>query len=395
MPKDVFKKKWSNKYANPRNLVAGRTGAKTIKAGIRDIKFIAYEIVGEERMPKPSKQFSHLKKLGFTVVKHESVESITFNILANTLVKWTGTSPYEIDGIIIQPDLPYSRNESGNPSYAIAFKMRVGDNLINANVVRVVWRLTKTGVLAPRVQFEPVHLKGSTITFATGVHAKYIYKNKIGPGAIVKLTKRNDVIPKIIGVIKSAREADFPKPPCVWRWDKNRVNIMGIENCGDICVQLILSFLRKLGFKGFGPKHVERMYGGGLDSILRIMTATYKQFREAGFAEKTSEILLGNIRETLANGLPLAKVLGASDVLGSGMGSKNVAKLLEAYPNILSDQKDMTYEQLYSKVLKVSGFGTVLSSEIAKNLPWAAKFANAMSYLTTYVTKDKGRGRAL
>ena len=395
MPKDVFKKKWAKKYANPRNLVAGRTGAKTIKEGIRDIKFVAYEIVGEGRMSKPSKQFSHLKELGFTVVRHERVESISFDLLANTLVKWTGTSPYEIDGIIIQSDHPYVRNESGNPSYAIAFKMRVGDNLVDTTVVRVIWRLTKTGVLAPRVQFEPVHLKGSTITFATGIHAKYIYRNKIGPGAIVKLTKRNEVIPKILGVIKSAKEADFPKPPCVWEWDKNRVNIVGIENCGELCVRLIESFLQKLGFKGFGPKRVEQMYEGGLDSILRVMTATYEQFREAGFGEKTSENLLENIRETLTKGMSLAKVLGASDVLGNGMGSKNVATLLTAYPNILTEQKDMTYEQLYAKVLKVRGFGMILSAEVAKNLPWAAKFAQAMSYLTTYVTKEKVEGGPL
>jgi len=395
MPKDVFKRKWAKKYANPRNLVAGRLGAKKIKAGIGDIKFVAYEIVGAKRMAKPSKQFSHLKALGFTVVKHESVDSISFDILANTLVKWTGTSPYEIDGIIIQPDHPYVRNDSGNPSYAIAFKMRVGDNLADATVVRVIWRLTKTGVLAPRVQFEPIHLKGSTITFATGIHAKYIAKNKIGPGAIVKLTKRNDVIPKILGVVKSAKKADFPKPPCEWEWDKNHVNIVGIKNCGELCVRLIESFLQKLGFKGFGPKRVEQMYEGGLDSILRVMTATHEQFREAGFGKKTSENLLENIKETLAKGMSLAKVLGASDVLGNGMGSKNVATLLDAYPDILTEQKDMTYEQRYAKVLKVRGFGTILSAEVAKNLPWAAKFAQAMSYLTTYVTKEKVEGGPL
>ena len=395
MPKDVFKEKWAKQYANARNLVAGRTGAKTIKAGIRDIKFVAYEIVGSERMIKPSKQFSHLKKLGFTVVNYKSVENISFDLLANTLVKWTETSSYEIDGIIIQPDQPYVRNESGNPSYAIAFKMRVGNNLIDANVVRVLWRLTKTGILAPRVQFDPVYLKGSTITFATGIHAKYILKNKIGPGAIVKLTKRNDVIPKILGVIKSAKEADFPKPPCVWEWDKNNVNIIGIENCGDLCVRLILSFLQKLGFKGFGPRHVQNMYEGGIDNILRVMTATYEQFREAGFGKKTSENLRKNIKETLAKGMSLDKVLGSSDVLGAGMGSRNVAKLLDAYPNILIEQKDMTYEQRYAKVMKVSGFGTILSAEVAKNLPWAAKFAQAMSYLTTYTTKKKVKGGPL
>ena len=71
MPIEIFKEKYAVKYANPRNLVAGRTGAKTIKKGIEDIKFVAYEIVDKGKMLKPSSQFSYLKSLGFRVVRHK------------------------------------------------------------------------------------------------------------------------------------------------------------------------------------------------------------------------------------------------------------------------------------------------------------------------------------
>ena len=47
MNKKLFDKKYSKKYSNPRNLVAGMTGAKTIKKGIRDIQFIAYEMIDD------------------------------------------------------------------------------------------------------------------------------------------------------------------------------------------------------------------------------------------------------------------------------------------------------------------------------------------------------------
>lgn len=286
IPREVFKKKWAGKYANPRNLVAGRVGAKTVKKGIRDIKFIAYEIVGKGTMTPPSQQFSHLQKLGFTVVRHERVKAISLDLLAKTFVEWKKTSPYEIDGVIIQPDRPYTRNKSGNPSYAFAFKMRVGDNLVDAKVVKVLWGLSKRSLLKPRVQFEPVQLMGSTVTYASGKHAKFIFKNKIGPGAIVKLTKAGETIPDIIGIVKSAHKPDLPKPPCVWKWNETKVDIIGIKNCGELCIKLILGFLQKLRFKGFGPKRVQRLYGGGLNSILRILTATSEQFREIGFGER-------------------------------------------------------------------------------------------------------------
>ena len=389
MPTDVFNKKWASKYANPRNLVAGRTGAKTVKKGIRDIQFIAYEIVGSKEMPKPSEQFKQLKDLGFTVVRHQKVKRITLKLLATTLIDWKKSSPFEIDGIIVQPDQPYVRNTSGNPSYAFAFKMRIGDNLVDAKVIRVHWGLSKWSLLKPRVEFEPVKLMGTTVTYASGKYAKFIYKNKIGPGAIVKLTKGGETIPDIIGIVKPAAEPDMPKEPCEWKWNESKVDIIGLSNCGEICIKILLNFMQRLNFKGFGPKRVQKLYGGGIDSILRILTATHQDLRDVGFGQKTADILLASIRDNLKAGMSLPKILGASGVLGPHMGSKSIELLLETYPNILVEQKDLSEQELYDKVSRIPGFGSVLSETTAKNLRWAARFAQAMSYLTTFTTKKK------
>ena len=40
-------------------------------------------------------------------------------------------SKYEIDGLIVQANIEYTRNTTGNPDYAFAFKMRFEDNLID------------------------------------------------------------------------------------------------------------------------------------------------------------------------------------------------------------------------------------------------------------------------
>ena len=389
MPTALFKKKWASKYANPRNLVAGRTGAKTVKEGIGDIKFVAYEIVGKREMAKPSEQFRHLKTLGFTVVRHQCVKSVSLKLLAKTLLEWKKYSPYEIDGIIIQSDRSYKRNTIGNPSYAFAFKMRIGSNLVEAKVVRVLWGLSKWGLLKPRVEFEPVQLMGTTVRYASGKYGKFIYKNKIGPGAIVKLTKGGEIIPDIIGIVKSAKEPDLPKPPCEWKWNESKVDIIGLKNCGEICVKILLNFLQKMGFKGFGIQTVRKLYAAGIDSILRILTVTHQKLREAGFGQKTSDLMINSIRKTLAAGMDLSKLLGSSSVLGPHMGSKKIALLLDTYPNIIEDQKTMNDEELYKQISLIPGFGRILSQTTTKNLRWAAKFVTAMSYVTKFTTKKK------
>jgi len=388
MPTAVFEKKWASKYANPRNLVAGRTGAKTIKKGISDIKFVAYEIVGGE-MTKPTKQFRKLKSLGFTVVRQQKVKSISLDLFANTLLEWKKSSPYEIDGIIVQSDCPYTRNTNGNPSYSFAFKMRIEDNLVDAKVIRVLWGLSKQSLLKPRVQFEPVQLKGSVVSYASGKNARFIYKNKIGPGAIVKLTKGGETIPDILGVVKTAKKPDMPKLPCEWKWNSTHVDIIGLKNCGEVCTKIIQSFLFDLKFKEFGPKRVQKLYGGGIDSILSILTVTYKQLREVGFGEKQSHILLNSIKQTLGKGMSLAKVLGASGVLGPHIGEKKVAILLETYPDILETHRNKSKEEIYDLVSKVDGFGHVLSGSVSNNLQWAAKFAEAISRLTVFTSNKK------
>ena len=75
--KDVFAKKYyfdgksddkvkgkgfGRLYRNARNMVAGLVGAKTVRAGLQDIEFVVYEIVGHATMPKPEDQMKKLKK---------------------------------------------------------------------------------------------------------------------------------------------------------------------------------------------------------------------------------------------------------------------------------------------------------------------------------------------
>lgn len=395
MPKEIFKKKWSSKYANPRNLVAGITGAKTIKAGLIDIKFIAYEIVGNTKMSKPSEQFKYLSQLGFDVVRHKIVKKVNLNILADYLISWKKSSPYEIDGIIVQSNKSYKRNTIGNPVYAFAFKMRIGDNLVNAKVVSVVWGLSKWSLLKPRVKFEPVKLMGSTITYASGKSAKFIVKNKIGPGAIVKLTKAGETIPDIIGIVKSASKPDLPKPPCEWKWNASKVDIIGLKNCGEVCIKILSNFFHQLDFKHFGPQTIRKLYGGGVESILDILTVKYDKFRSIGFGEKTSKILLNSITTKLTEGLSLPKVLGASGVLGQHIGIKKATLLLKRYPNILVDQKNMTKTEIYDRISKIEGFGDVLTDTITNNLKWAARFAKALSFITTFKKNKKFLGGVL
>ena len=91
LQEDVFITKYSDEFANPRNFVAGRIGSKTVRDGLKDIEFIAYEIVKSGICLKPEEQLNTLRELGFTVVTHRilpeiSIESLVDNLYLSTII---------------------------------------------------------------------------------------------------------------------------------------------------------------------------------------------------------------------------------------------------------------------------------------------------------------------
>ncbi len=385
MEEKVFEKKYAKDYANPRNMVAGRIGAKTIRAGLRDIKFVGYEIVGDGMMDSSSEQLDRLDDLGFTTVRREIVKSFTVDSLMETLVRFKETSPFEIDGIIVQPNAPYERNVAANPEYAFAFKMRLSGNLVESEVVGVDWNVSKWGQLKPRVEIKPVQLGGVTITWATGFNAKFIVEESIGPGAVIEVTRSGDVIPYIVKVVKKVSEPEMPEIP--YKWNETGVDIYTEEFGDEMCIKLIASFFSKLGILHVGEKNVGKIYKAGYDTLLKIIAASKQDLMEvSGFGSLMAERTYNNIRGGLRD-LLLPTVLGASGVFGFGLGRKKITTLLDEFPDILDVHKTLTSQQLLQRVLQIEGFSAKSAQKIVDNVEWADKFIRAMKHFATFKEK--------
>ena len=386
MPIDIFNKKYSKEYSNPRNMVAGRIGGKKIRDGIRDIKFIAYEIVDDGMLDKPADQISKLKRLGFETVNYSLIKKIDILTLMEILVSRKNNNIFEIDGLIIQANKNYERNVDGNPKYAFAFKMRLSDNIKETKVIEVLWNISKWGQLKPRIEIEPVNLGGVKISYTTGFNGKYVYENNIGEGAIIKITRSGDVIPYIVEVVKQADNPDMPDIP--WKWNDTKVDII-TEDFGEMmCIKLIHSFFEKLGIKHLGEKTIQKMYENGLDTIIKIISADKERIESVdGIASKGAERIYEGIQKGLDN-LQVPNVLGASGIFGFGMGTKKINRLFEEYPNILTEYKFISRELLTEKILKIEGFSDKTTKNIIKNIEWADKFIYVFSNFANFAKKN-------
>ena len=376
MNKNTFKMKYADEFANPRNMVAGRIGSKTIRSGLTDIEFIAYEIVRENTLPKPQEQLEMLKELGFKVVNFTTEKELSSEKLLENLLYNIQESEYEIDGIIVQGNIPYKRNVSGNPDYAFAFKARLDTNLVEVVVEKVEWNISKWGLIKPRIKIKPVSLGGVTITYTSGFNAKYINDNKIGPGSVLKLTRSGDVIPFIIEVVKGSR-AQFPEID--YKWNDTKVDIYIIENSNITCIKLIASFFAALKIKHVSEATVTKIYEHGMDNIIKIVSAKKEDFDKIeGFGSRLAERTYDNIHKGFEN-VPLYLLLGASGVFGMGMGTRKIELLFNNFPNILKEYKKMKKNELYEKINNIHGFSDKTTVKIIKNLPWAEKFVEKLS----------------
>ena len=317
---NVFENKYSSEYKNARNLVSGVVNRKTLSPIIEDIDFVAYEIVSFDssqntrEIEKPSFQIKFMKKMGFQVVDYDIIEEINTDILAEKLAEFKQHSLYEMDGLIVQPDAKYTRNTSGNPDYAFAFKIL--SEVAEARVVGVEWNVSKWGALKPRVRIEPVELAGVSITYATGFNGKFINDNKIGPGSVILITRSGDVIPYILKILVST-EADMPKN-IEYTWNETGVDII-TGNCDNICINRLRSFFEQLGIKFMGEATIRKIYEHGIDNLLKIIEASKEDLlRVEGFKQKTVDRIYNNIHTTL-NDVPLVDVLGASGIFGQGI----------------------------------------------------------------------------
>lgn len=332
IPRALFEAKYSDKFANPRNMVAGIINHRTINSAIKDIHFVAYELI--KPICKPTEQMSMFAKLDIEPVLTRVSPSITNTMLSNLLQEWRYNYAYEIDGVIVTNDAVYER-KPGNPKHAFAFKMVLTDQIAEAKVVDVIWTASKDGYLKPRVQIEPINLCGVSITYATGFNGAFIRDNNVGVGAVIELIRSGDVIPHIRKVVVPALE---PKMPSVaYKWNETDVDIIleDLSSDDNVLEKNISGFFRGIEVDGLSSGNVRRIMDAGFVSVPAIIKMSINDFLKVdGFKDKMATKIYEGIREKLKNA-SLIKIMSASNLFGRGFSEKKIELIMESYPSVL------------------------------------------------------------
>ena len=374
MKKTTFVEKYSNTFANARNMVAGLVNQKKIDVEkMKDVDFVAYEVITPEL--KPGEQMSYMNKKHdedkIITVINETVMELTNEYLSTLLVEWRENYEYTIDGVIVVDDKIYARTKK-NPEHGFAFKMVLSDQVAEVKVVDVIWTPSKDGYLKPRLQVEPVTLGGAKIEYATAFNAAFVEDNKIGIGAIVKLVRSGDVIPHIMDVVVPAEKAQMPSVP--YKWNETHIDII-MENMEDdetVKEKNIVGFFKGLEVDGLGPGNVKKIITSGYDSVAKIIGMSKTDFLKVdGFKEKMADKIYTSIHKQI-NDSSLVKIMAVSNIFGRGFGERKIEPIMNKYPDIITSL-DSDDEKI-KKIVEIRGIEKKTAERFVKHIPAFIQF---------------------
>jgi len=349
--------------ANSRSFASGLVNSKKPNKNVKYLDFVAYEMLYPEF--KISEQLKNLKRMGFNVVKNHSIKNIDFKYLQTTLESYKSSEDYLIDGIIIRHNSNYGYNKSDNPNYAFAFKMLLNEQVEETIVVKVHWNVSKYRKLFPQVQVKKVNIGGVNIEYVSGKSAQFIYKNKIGPGAIIKVARSCDVIPDILEVVTKAKKPDMPNSE--YKWNETEVDIFSIDNNDDdVCnIKLITDFFKNINVSSMGPGIIKKLYETGYTEIVDILHIKKKNLLEIeGFQETLANKIINNIKIALEK-VNLIEIMNASNIFGNGLGKRKLALIFSNIPDVMNHKIDNNLKQ---KIIMIDGFSDISANQFVNNL---------------------------
>lgn len=385
--KAVFQKYYAEEFATSRNHGGGLLNRNQASEHISRYKFVVYEVLMGSVAGKPkSQQLTFLKTLGFTVVPWKSYPTLTEAKLVELHnLRKGGKAKRDIDGIVVERDIPYKVVQSGNPTHAYAFKINSLESSVLVKVKDVLWEESRLGRLIPRVQIEPTLIGGVMVEYFTGHNNffiehgyKYELRKKppyearpINKGATIRAIRSGDVIPFIMAVEKAAKTPAKPSVP--FRVDGVHLHIETSGNKTNLrVVKELTHFFTVIEVDGLKQGTVQKLVDAGIDTVKKILNVKVARLLEMeGFQRTSATALVANLAKAKAN-MTFGNVAKGSGAFGDKIGATRLAAVEESIPDIL-DRVNLPERDLENMIRGIRGFKE-LAAQIAQNLPNFVKF---------------------
>ena len=385
MPKKTFIDKYSQDFANPRNLVGGQINTPDPTDILKDCLYIKYGLVHYPMNPRVFDHKHELLNFLNSGQEHKvdfvchTIDKLSEEYLVTLFHEWS--KKFEIDGLIIEVNdlCVQSRlgreKSSKNPCWARAYKSVNFEESKETLIKGITWNVSKQKYLKPIINVDPINLNGVTISNVTGNNARFIQNLRLGAGALIKIRRSGGVIPFIADVVSPSLE---PLPTvcssCNTQlyWNDNQVELVcRNEDCGGGRLKKIISFFKILEVDQVSEGVLTQIYDAGYETIKDILNLKKDDLEKLeGFGKRKAEIVYTNIQSKIKD-VELSKLQHASGVF-DGLGSKKLV-LLESFESKPSLSIVMAVDGFAETSAKIYIDGYDKFNEFIKDLPITIK----------------------
>lgn len=365
-------------FANPRNAAAGtiRQLDSSVVAK-RNLDAYLYYFLCEENQEIQSQTdaIKYLTKLGFKT-NQEGRLCHNLDELENYVNEYTQKRdllPYEIDGIVLKINDFKQYEKIGytakTPKWAIAYKFPA--EIQETKLLNIFPSVGRTGKITYNATLEPVKIAGSTVSAATLNNADWISAKDLRIGAIVKIKKAGDIIPKIISIVEDDNFGQLPKwikvemcPACDSKLERS------IGEIDQFCVNFSCpaQIIRSLehyasrpaaNIVGLGAAIIEKLFHQkiiqSISDIYKIKEHEPEILNLENFGQKSLENLISSIEKSKTNSLE-------KTLFGLGIrhiGAKTAKILAAKFGNI-----DNIAKTDYETLAAIDSIGIVLAQSL-------------------------------
>ena len=383
-------------FVNPRNSAAGSLRQKDpAMTAARPLSFWAYQVGLVEGAPAggrwpaatQSATLALLARAGLPVSPDAALVTGMEAVISRCRLLETERHqlPYEIDGVVTKVDdlVLHARlgATSRAPRWAIAFKFPPEER--TTKLVSIEVSIGRTGRATPFGRLEPVFVGGSTVAVATLHNEDQVQAKDVRPGDVVIVRKAGDVIPELVGPLRSGPGVPARRKP-KWKFPDRcpscgeaLVRLPGESDtyCTNIdCpaqrVQRIAHYASRsaMDIEGLGEERVVQLVGVAL--IADPADLYQLTVGRLAVLERFAQLSAANLVAAIAasTGQPLNRLLVALGIRHLGpTGARALARAFGRLDAIVAAPED--------ELAAVDGIGPVIAASVAEFLSAPANVA--------------------
>ncbi|ALN97842.1 NAD-dependent DNA-ligase [Bacillus phage vB_BpuM-BpSp] len=377
-------------YANPRSLVSGKLGDDNAYQYYKYMELVPLWVKLKDKNMDREKQIEFIEEnfgednslLGeYTIV--EDVEGEDYDHFIQHLKEFYDNYtnerynlPHMIDGLVIEVIEEDVRQALGyaddQPRWAIALKFP--SLKAKSRVTNFDFTLGPSGIITPRVWYEPVDFNGSIHTKQSLQNYKRFAELKLGIGSDIIVSYSNDVLTYISKDMDSNKEVEpYPFtnecPVCkgdVVIGESGAFAYCDNNACEGKVVGRVQNYLTKMDIKGIKDSTLEKlMLSGLLNGITDLYTMDYSKIASIEGLGLTTGI---NIKTAINSKVPYDyEIAGAL-----GINSFSITKSKELFRHFsLKNLMERLFEdrqKLIEEIKDIEGFSEITASYITDGL---------------------------